>query len=257
MAVPFSSSELEALYAIYNATGGESWLYYYYYGNPWNFSQPSPDPCGEKWQGISCLTVCSEKNVSASGGSGSVSGESNKTSCENVVGQLELEYMNLVGTLPEEIGNFPFMTVFEILMSSDKTALYGTLPASIGNLTSLQTLDFGYTSLSGPIPSSIARLRNLNTLILVQCAFSGTIPEEFYHMTHLTTLNLAVNHLHGTLSPNMSQLSNLLYLDVSNNLLSGSLPHLSCDWPSTQRLSFYNNLLEGTIPNAWANMSNT
>lgn len=94
------------------------------------------DPCGEEWQGISCVTVCSEKNVSVSGVNVSVSGESNKTSCENVVGQLEFNNMKLAETLPDEIGNFPFMTVFIILATNDKTSLYDTLPASIGNLTS-------------------------------------------------------------------------------------------------------------------------
>eukprot|EP00981_Chlorochromonas_danica_P015002 scaffold9897_cov174-Ochromonas_danica.AAC.2 len=252
MAVSFSSSELEALYAIYNATGGESWMYYYYYGNPWNFSQPSPDPCGEEWQGISCLTVCSEKNVSASGGSGSVSGESNKTSCENVVGQLQLEDMNLAGTLPEAIGNFPFMIVFNILTA---LTLYGTLPASIGNLTSLRSIYFFYTSLSGPIPSSIENLYNLNGLTLTQCHFTGTIPEELYHMTNLTSVSLAANHLHGTLSPNMSQLSSVTYFDVSINVLSGSLPQFSRDWASIAQINVGSNILEGTVPDAWANMS--
>eukprot|EP00981_Chlorochromonas_danica_P001644 scaffold356_cov179-Ochromonas_danica.AAC.1 len=246
MAASFSSRELDALYAIYNATHGQAWEYT---GNPWNFSQPSPDPCGEKWQGISCVTVCSEKNVSASGGS--VSGESNKTSCENVVGKLEFNNMYLAGTLPEAIGNFPFMTVFNIFTAVN---LYGTLPASIGKLTSLQSIYFLYTSLSGPIPSSIENLYNLNSLTLTQCHFTGTIPEELYHITSLTGVNLADNYLHGTLSPNMSQLSSVTYFDVDSNILSGSLPQFSSDWASITQINAESNLLEGTIPDDWANM---
>eukprot|EP00969_Alexandrium_andersonii_P122563 5418125-Alexandrium_andersonii.AAC.1 len=47
--------EFNALYALYNATHGAHW---HYSGNPWNFSQPYPDPCGQQWQGVNCTTLC-------------------------------------------------------------------------------------------------------------------------------------------------------------------------------------------------------
>jgi hypothetical protein len=40
-------------------------------------------------------------------------------------------------------------------------ALVGTIPASIGNLTSLTNLELNLNNLAGTIPSTIGRLTNL------------------------------------------------------------------------------------------------
>eukprot|EP00981_Chlorochromonas_danica_P007363 scaffold1692_cov226-Ochromonas_danica.AAC.2 len=229
-----SSRELNALYAIYNATGGEQWVYYDD-GTAWNFSQPSPDPCGEGWQGITCSTKCENDTTPAS--------------CEKVVSVLELIGLGMAGTLPEEIGDFPFMQRLEII--SEQPNLVGTIPPSIGNLTSLRSFDIQYTDLSGPIPTTIEKLINLVIFDLSSGLITGTLPEELFSLHNITFLTLESNLLEGTLSTNISKLSNLDSLAMRSNRLTGTIPESILELTKLQSIDLSVNHFDGNIPNGW------
>jgi hypothetical protein len=83
---PFPSSELNALYSLYNSTNGAQWNWMNSsQGSIWNFSQPSPNPCSQAWQGITCTSDCSTAPCS--------------------VTVLSLNDFGMVGTLPEQLGD--------------------------------------------------------------------------------------------------------------------------------------------------------
>ena len=75
-----SEIEYNALYALYNATNGQNWVWQESSGH-WNFSIPRSDPCEDQWQGVTC-------NV-------------NNTN----VTQIYLNRYHLVGKIPAALGS--------------------------------------------------------------------------------------------------------------------------------------------------------
>eukprot|EP00981_Chlorochromonas_danica_P013018 scaffold5645_cov183-Ochromonas_danica.AAC.3 len=248
---PISNSELNALYAIYNATNGQSWTYFS--GNPWNFSEIYPDPCGDKWQGLTCSTLC------------------NTTACSQVIAIIDLDNMNLVGTLPVEIGDFSQLVALTI---SNNVRLAGTLPDSLGNLSSLLLLDFTNNLLSGTLPTTLGQLNlladltimssslrgkppqeiytltSLHTLTLTNSYFTGSIPLAIVNLTNLEELTLSGCQFTGNVPEEMNQLTSLISIDLTNNYLTGTLsPWLLTNLTNLQSFIIYGNRISGPIPN--------
>ena len=80
----------------------------------------------------------------------------------------------LNGTIPAEIGDLTSLTELWLLRNND---LSGPIPAEIGNLTSLTELVLTSNDLSGPIPAEIGNLTSLTGLFLNGNALTGSIPE--------------------------------------------------------------------------------
>jgi len=64
----------------------------------------------------------------------------------------------------------------------------GTIPAAIGRLTRLVTLNLAVNNLSGSIPASIGNLTNLLTLGLYSNSLNGTLPAELGSLKKLQFL---------------------------------------------------------------------
>jgi hypothetical protein len=78
--------------------------------------------------------------------------------------------------------------------------LTGSVSASIGQLSNLQTLLLARNSLLGTVPTSIGLLTRLNTLQLYDNPhLTGTLPTEVVRLTALSTLNLRGCGLSGRL----------------------------------------------------------
>ena len=128
--------------------------------------------------------------------------------------------------------------------------LRGSLPASLTNLTRLQTVDVDGNRLSGPLPP-LGELQNLQRFTaeavsgLGDMRLSGSIPPlppsiAYFYVTG--------NQLTGEI-PSLSGLTELREFDVSENKLSGSIPALQGQ--GLDSLSFFmvgDNQLTGTIP---------
>lgn len=94
--------------------------------------------------------------------------------------------------------------------------LVGTIPAAIGNLTSLITLYLYTNSLSGAIPTAIGNLTSLVWLFLNGNSLSGAIPTEIGNLSRLTQLGLSGNSL--DLSGNfVAGLFSIQFLYMENN----------------------------------------
>lgn len=132
----------------------------------------------------------------------------------------------------------------------------------MSNITSLQTLriyqkgDNGRSSLSGTIPASLGKLVNLTTLNLRGNQLTGGVPAEVARLPRLTYLNLADNQLSGTIDQ-FCESNSLQKLLLFNNSFTQSIP--SCLGISNSSLTHLNlglNNLTGPIPDSFVNLIN-
>jgi len=140
--------ELQALKDLYDSTDGDKWDYIY--RRKWNF-KTKPCSVDTTWFGLSC------------------SYDSNSDFYHVI--QIDLNNVNL----------------------------HGTLPHSLGDLSELTSLLLYYNQLSGSIPSSLGQLTKLTDLYLSDNLFTGTIPDSFGLLSELTSFYLDDNLLIGTI----------------------------------------------------------
>ena len=90
-----------------------------------------------------------------------------------------------------------------------------------GVITKLQFYD---SDLKGSIPAELGNLSSLQELRLVDNQLSGSIPPELSNLSNLKRLYLQENQLSGSIPPELGNMSSLEYLWLHNNQLSGSIP---------------------------------
>jgi hypothetical protein len=96
----------------------------------------------------------------------------------------------------------------EILILAENGVM-GTLPSSIGNLKSLQYLDYSINFLNESFPEAIGNLTELVSLSTTFNQQTGTIPTEVGLLTKLETLQLGQNLYTGVLPTELGSLTAL------------------------------------------------
>ena len=115
----------------------------------------------------------------------------------------------------------------------DGNNLSGSLPAELGNLTSLTRLALNRNSLTGAIPSQLGNLSNLSIIGLANNQLSGTLPAGLSSLP-LTRLSLHDNaNLSGALPSGFTALTNLQRLAVANTGLCAPSDQAFQDWLDT------------------------
>ncbi|KAD5961456.1 hypothetical protein E3N88_12929 [Mikania micrantha] len=100
-------------------------------------------------------------------------------------------------------------------------SISGLIPDTLGNLSSLQTLELGSNSISGPIPDSIGSLLSLLVMNLPSNSISGPLPDSLGRLLALEELDLSYNEINGTLPRSIGRLTQLQKLNIEHNLLMG------------------------------------
>ena len=85
----------------------------------------------------------------------------------------------------------------------------GQIPSELGELTSLEYVQFFNNRLSGPIPPELGKLKNLRILDFASNNLSGPIPPELGSLASLEWLSLAHNDLTGPIPESFLALNGL------------------------------------------------
>lgn len=125
--------------------------------------------------------------------------------------EIHLQENNLVGRLPDEIGDLEYLEELDL----SKNSLIGTLPPSLGLLQSLEYLDMEKNRLSGPIPV------------------------ELYDAVSLRAIDLDSNNLRGRIATNIGQLQELYFLQLDFNAMAGIVPTQLGDLPRLEYVSLF------------------
>ena len=144
-----STSDRAVLEALYEATGGASWMD--------NTNWKTSTPLGE-WFGVT-------------------------TDPAGRVTRLELPGNGLTGPIPDGLGDLVLLQTLDLGWRWDSTsqqffenALTGPIPPALGRLTNIESLRLDRNDLTGPIPAELADLVNLRSLNLGSNALTGARP---------------------------------------------------------------------------------
>ncbi|VFQ63198.1 unnamed protein product [Cuscuta campestris] len=168
--------------------------------------------------------------------------------------ELDLDYNNFVGGISTLFGN-PFGCIQRSLESVtlESNSLSGSLPNQLGDFEQLKIFNAFQNSIQGSLPNGLGRMKNLEFLALSGNSIGGPIPTSIGRLSRLKEVHLADNLLNGSVPKSLGQLSSLQILDLGNNSLGGVVTelHLS-NLRSLRRLSIHrNSLLSFDIDPAW------
>ncbi|KAL3849058.1 hypothetical protein ACJIZ3_010940 [Penstemon smallii] len=183
---------------------------------------------------------------------------------------LDLSYMNLQGTIAEEIGNLSFLTYLDISNNSFEGAIpneignlrrlrvllmsfnqfFGEIPLSFGLLNNLEIINLRGNNLIGTIPWSIFNHSSLQKIALLQNQLSGSLPFDMcHHLPKLESLVLSFNQLSGNIPSGLSACSHLRNLFLNYNNFTGSIPMHIGNLSRLQGFNFAVNKLTGRLSN--------
>ena len=225
-----SSSQLSntanILMRVYQTTGGANWRN----STNWNANNAN-NIC--KWSGIQCWSS-SNSNTAIRGQVRSVSLSDNK----------------LVGTIPSDLWNIPYLQALDIRDNPD-------VDLDLTNVANANFLEYLYLSNSGITDlSPIGNAQYLVQLYLTECNLSGRIPSGIFKLTYLQGLYANFNNFVSTIPTAIAQLTNLQELYLYNTALTGTIPTQIGLLTKLQVLALSDNYMSGTLPYELRNLSN-
>lgn len=176
--------EHDALMALYNSTDGANWVD----NTNWGSSSPV-----STWFGVVVENIGGTDHVT----------------------ELNMEFNNLVGTIPTEIGDLSELN--RLVFWSN--GLTGTIPSELGNCLKMKIISLEENNLTGNIPLEFANWNQLEHLWLNNNSLSGDITNIYLSLPNLLYLGIYdLPQITGDLD--ISNCSNLLRLSGWNTGLS-------------------------------------
>ncbi|KAA8517261.1 hypothetical protein F0562_017554 [Nyssa sinensis] len=152
--------------------------------------------------------------------------------------RLDIQFTRVFGSIPTSFSNTTSLVYFV----ADGCAIQGSIPPSIMNMTRLEWLQLNANEISGYLPSSISNLKSLRNLAFFQNSLEGSIPDSICEISSLQYLNLESNRLTGNLPDCIGQIPSLLHLYVYKNQMNGTITSLRSMFqnstPFTVRIGF-------------------
>ena len=159
---------------------------------------------------------------------------------------------NLTGSLSDKISQWTELT--ELYLNGNKQ-LGGSIPATIGQLKKLESINIAQTAISGTIPAELAGCTALKNFMAYETSMSGPIPEIWDQFP-----DISVIQLYGTPGfecplpvsfGNINTTAKTLSLQLKNCNFTGNIPESYANLPAVCKQLFVNgNKLSGVIPAA-------
>eukprot|EP00545_Synedropsis_sp_CCMP1620_P011410 CAMPEP_0119010232 /NCGR_PEP_ID=MMETSP1176-20130426/4878_1 /TAXON_ID=265551 /ORGANISM="Synedropsis recta cf, Strain CCMP1620" /LENGTH=620 /DNA_ID=CAMNT_0006962859 /DNA_START=77 /DNA_END=1939 /DNA_ORIENTATION=+ len=168
------------------------------------------------------------------------------------VTEIDVSTAQIQGTIPSSLGILTSLRKLD-LSHNDFT---GTVPTEVLSLPQLAYVDLGSNRIVGPFPFFVSS--NLEVFEIEENQFSGLLPDKIASAyPGLLALNLSNNTLTGTLPEDLCLLTNLNKLNLAFNKFHGVIPHDIGAITHLQGLFLNDNSLYGPIPSSFDNKDNS
>jgi Leucine-rich repeat (LRR) protein len=149
------------------------------------------------------------------------------------------------GTIPAALGD---LTSLEVLYLDNNPFNEGQLPPSFKNLTNLLSLTATQCNLVGDFPNFVWSLKKLQQLYLFTNNITGDLVIDGFAARSLTFIDLSENKITGVIPEVFGSLENLTVLNLFMNNFSGEVPATIGRLPLLSILMLHTNRLNGTLP---------
>eukprot|EP00750_Incisomonas_marina_P004265 INCI13455.7.p1 GENE.INCI13455.7~~INCI13455.7.p1 ORF type:complete len:1086 (-),score=145.47 INCI13455.7:1924-4998(-) len=159
---------------------------------------------------------------------------------------IDLSMKYLRGTLPAVVGSLSNLRTLQL----GDNAITGAIPASFGSLAGLGKLDLNRNLLSGAVPVSLGSLKQLYYMDFDTNAFTGSVPANLLGVSTLTYVSMNSNLLTGSLPPSLGSALDVVELWMGENKLTGQVPPQLGSLTRLVKLDLGGNQLSGTLPSS-------
>ncbi|PIA33880.1 hypothetical protein AQUCO_03900021v1 [Aquilegia coerulea] len=164
---------------------------------------------------------------------------------------IELKDFNLHGELPDEFANLTRLRQLDLT----RNYLNGTIPRAWASLP-LVVLSLLGNLVTGTIPKEIGNISTLEDLNFQDNKMEGPIPKEFGNLVNLRRALLGGNDYTGPLPDTLGNLKNLTDFRIDGASLSGKIPEFIGNWIKLDRLDMHGTSMEGPIPSTISLLTN-
>lgn len=160
------------------------------------------------------------------------------------VTRLDLWARDLAGKLPAELGRLDALSTLNL----QRNRFSGPIPPELGNLANLRFLYLNDNRLEGTIPRELGELDDLRMLEIGNNRLTGEVPVWLGDLEELFSLHLGGNELTGPIPRSLGRLSRMAYLRLDGNDLSGPIPDELRQFKQLVTLYLGSNRLTGELP---------
>lgn len=251
-----------ALVAIYNAADGANWKE----ERRWDLTQPIDTWYGVKLADnrVSQLAITAQGVISKSWTLPHEIGDLTELTV------LKFNQCKLTGEVPEEVftltkltdlyfqsndltgtfsDNYTQLTNLKNLYINNNLNLKGSLPASIGNLKNLESINIAQTQFSGTIPYELSQCTALKNIMAWKNKLSGEIPDFWDKLPNVGVIQFYGNpDITGPIPPTMGTLKKATGIQLKECNLTGNIPASFGGLEKCGNLQLNDNKLSGVVP---------